>query len=159
MKEVYDYLKGLDIPYKVVTHERATTTEEADKFIEGIPGIRTKTMFIYNEKKTRFYLVILDEDKRLDFKALAELLGEKKLKFASPDKLQEKLGLEIGMVSLFGLLNNKEHDIKVLIDEEMNNGLDITFHPNINTATVFITYEDMIKFIESLDYEYLVVNL
>ena len=34
-EKIKEYLKGLDISYKVVEHEPAYTTEEADKYIEG----------------------------------------------------------------------------------------------------------------------------
>lgn len=48
---VADKLKELNIQYQLVEHEPALTTEQADKFIEGIEGIRTKTMFLTNKKK------------------------------------------------------------------------------------------------------------
>lgn len=44
-------------------HEPALTTEQADRFIEGIEGVRTKTMFLTNKKKRNFYLVIMDDAK------------------------------------------------------------------------------------------------
>lgn len=44
-------LKELNIQYQLVEHEPALTTEQADKFIEGIEGVRTKTMFLTNKKK------------------------------------------------------------------------------------------------------------
>ncbi len=48
---VADKLKELNIQYQLVEHEPALTTEQADKFIEGIEGVRTKTMFLTNKKK------------------------------------------------------------------------------------------------------------
>lgn len=48
---VAEKLKELNIQYQLVEHEPALTTEQADKFIEGIEGIRTKTMFLTNKKK------------------------------------------------------------------------------------------------------------
>lgn len=155
---VYDILKKLEIPYDVVEHPPALTTEDFDNFIEGKEGVRTKSLFLCNRKKTSYYLLIMDEHKRLDMKKLGELIGEK-LKFASEEKLAEKLGLTPGIVSLFGLIHNEGHDIKIYIDLEMLEENIITFTANTNTATVFVTKENMFRFIEAMEYEYEIVDL
>ena len=64
------------------------------------------------------------------------------------------MNLKFGVVSLFGLLNNKDKDIKAYIDKELLNEDIITFHPNDNTATVFIKIKDMFKFIDKLGFTY-----
>ena len=115
-EEVYKYLDNLNISYQVVNHPKAYCTKDADKYIEGYEGVRTKTMFLYNKNKTNFYLIVMDENKRIDFKKLEEELQEKKLKFSSDEVLFDKLKLEKGVVSIFGLLNNKDN-IVVLFDE------------------------------------------
>ena len=58
------------------------------------------------------------------------------------------MNLKFGVVSLFGLLNNKDKDIKVYIDKELLNEDIITFHPNDNTATIWIKVNDLIKMID-----------
>lgn len=63
---VADKLNALNIDFQLVEHEPALTTEQADQFIEGIPGVRTKTMFLTDKKKRQFYLVIMDDSQRLD---------------------------------------------------------------------------------------------
>ena len=79
-------------------------------------------------------------------------------KIVSKDDI-EKLGLKPGTVSIFGLLNNKDHDINIYIDKEIMNEKLITFNPNDNTATIFITLEDMLKIFDDLDYNYEVIEL
>lgn len=152
MKEVERYLKDLGIEYKIVNHPPATTTELADQYIISHEGVRTKTMFLTNKKKTRFYLVIMDESKRLDMNSFKEFLGESNIKMASSKTLKEKMNLEPGVVSIFGLLNNIEKDIRVFIDKDISGDNILTFHPNTNEATLFITAQDTKKFLESLDY-------
>lgn len=71
----------------------------------------------------------------------------------------EKMGLVPGAVSLFGLINNVEHDIKIYLDKEMLSEKFITFHPNDNTKTIFISIDDMYKFISLLGYEYSILEL
>lgn len=157
-EEVYKYLDNLNISYQVVNHPKAYSTEDADKYIEGYEGIRTKTMFLYNKNKTNFYLIVMDENKRIDFKKLEEELQEKKLKFSSDEVLFEKLKLEKGVVSIFGLLNNKDN-IVVLFDEDIINDLPLTFHPNENDATIFINSEDVIKFLNTLNVCYKIIAI
>lgn len=155
MKEkVYETLKKMDIAYEVVDHPPALTTELADKYIEGKEGVRSKTMFLSDKKKREFFLFILDDSKKLDIKALGEKIGVKGLRFGSEESLKEKMNLEFGVVSPFGLLNNEERDIKIYIDEELKKEKIITFHPNENDATVFISVTDMLKFFEKISYPY-----
>jgi len=158
-QRVYDVLNKMNIPYEVVEHPPALTTEEADSYIVGKEGVRTKTLFLTNKKKTAYYLVIMDDAKRLDMEHLAELLNEKRMSFCSPERLMNKMGLHPGVVSIFGLLNNDEHDIKVYLDQEMLSEKKISFHPNDNTKTMFISTEDMYRFLTTIDYQYSIVEL
>ena len=50
MNEVKDFLKNLNINYDIVYHPAAWTTADADKYIEGLDGVRTKTMFMAGKK-------------------------------------------------------------------------------------------------------------
>ena len=70
-----------------------------------------------------------------------------------------KLGLAAGSVSIFGLLNNEEHDVQVILDKDILDETYIAFHPNVNTATAFITIEDMYRFFEKTGYEYRILEL
>ena len=156
---VYNILKSMNIPYEVVEHPPAWTTEEADSYIVEKEGVRTKTLFLTNKKKTAYYLVIMDDAKRLDMEHLAEILNEKRISFGSPERLIKKMGLTPGVVSIFGLLNNDEHDIKVYLDKEMLSERLTSFHPNDNSKTLFMSTEDMYKFLTSIGYEYNIVEL
>lgn len=158
-QKVYDTLNKMNIPYEVVDHPPALTTEEADSYIVGKEGVRTKTLFLTNRKKTAYYLVIMDDAKRLDMERLAEILHEKRISFASPERLMEKMALPPGVVSIFGLLNNDEHDIKIYLDQEMLSERFVSFHANDNTKTLFIATGDMYKFLTSIGYEYTIVEL
>ena len=118
-EKVVEVLNGLDIPFDIVEHEPALSTEQADSFIEGIEGVRTKTMFLTNKKKTAYYLLIMDDQKRLDMDLFKELIGANRIRMASSESLFEKMSLPAGVVSPFGLLNNAEKDIQVYFDKEI----------------------------------------
>ncbi|CAJ2233817.1 prolyl-tRNA synthetase associated domain-containing protein [Companilactobacillus paralimentarius] len=158
-EQVEQALDKMNIEYQIVHHAVAHTTEEADHFIEGIEGVRTKTMFLTNKKKKECYLLVMDDAKRLDFRQFEELTGAKRPKMAHDDMLKGKLGLEPGIVSIFGLLNNTEHDVKVYFDSDILSEARMSFHPNINTSTIFVASDDVLKFVKNLGYEYHILNL
>ena len=149
-QQVANKLQELGIPFDVVEHPPAFTTEQADSYIEGIEGVRTKSMFLTNKKKTQYYLLIMDDSKRLDMLRFKEIVSANQIKMASEKSLYEKMMLPPGTVSPFGLLNNKEKDIKVYIDKEIINEERMSFHPNTNEKTIFIKTSDLLKFLESI---------
>ncbi|EGZ44536.1 YbaK/EbsC family protein [Neisseria wadsworthii] len=91
---VFQSLKEIGINYNVVQHPPALTTEEADRFIKGKEGVRTKALFVPNRKKTAFYLVLTDDAKRLDIEKLTDLLQKNRLSFGSAERLKRK-GAEV----------------------------------------------------------------
>lgn len=157
MKEVFAYLDKINIKYDTIYHPAVLTTEEADKYIEGMEGVPSKTLFMAGRKNRKYYLFIMDDSKRIDIKKMNELINDK-LHFGKEEDLMKKMKLIPGAVSLFGLINNKEHDIKVYIDKDVTKERLITFHPNENTATVFISINDMYKFLDSLGYQYTIID-
>lgn len=158
-KMVENKLNELEIDFKIVDHPPAFTTEEADKYIEGHDGVRTKSMFLTDRKKKNFYLVILDDYKRLDMDRFKDIVGEKKVKMASENSLMEKMKLPAGTVSPFGLLNNEDHDIKFFMDKEIVDEEIMTFHPNTNEKTLFLKTKDLFKYLDNIGYEVNIIEL
>lgn len=158
-EQVEKFLDEMKIEYQIVHHPVAHTTEEADSFIEGIDGVRTKTMFLTNKKKKEFYLLVMDDSKQLDFHQFEELTGAKRPKMANDDLLAQKLGLAPGIVSIFGLLNNEDHDVKIYFDKDILSEARMSFHPNINTSTIFVASNDVLQFVKNLDYDYQILEL
>ncbi|MCH3921635.1 prolyl-tRNA synthetase associated domain-containing protein [Limosilactobacillus sp.] len=158
-QQVKDALKKLGIDdYYVVDHPAAHTTEEADEYIAGHEGVRTKTMFLKGKKK-KYYMVIMDDKKRMDFHEFQDLTGAKRVSMAQPAALEEQLGLEPGVVSPFGLLNNEDHNVTVYIDKDIVDEPIQTFHPNENTHTLFIKTPDLMKFLKAIDFEPEIIDL
>ena len=158
-QKVVDQLNELGIPFQIVEHEPALTTEQADRFIEGIEGVRTKTMFLTNKKKRNFYLVIMDDAKRLDMDVFKDIVEEKQIKMASAEILNDKMMLPPGVVSPFGLLNNEDKDIQVYFDREIVSEERMSFHPNTNEKTIFINTQDLFTFLKEIGYEPHVIDL
>ena len=158
-QKVVDQLNELGMPFQIVEHEPVLTTEQADRFIEGIEGVRTKTMFLTNKKKRNFYLVIIDDAKRLDMDVFKEIVEENRIKMASAETLNDKMMLLPGTVSPFGLLNNRDKDIQVYFDQEIVSEERMCFHPNTNEKTIFVNTEDLFTFLKAIGYEAHVINL
>lgn len=159
-KNVIAELKKLNISYELVEHEPALSTKQADSFIEeGIEGVRTKTMFLTNKKKTQYYLLILDDQKLLDMERFKELVGANRIRMASVDSLYRKMLLPPGVVSPFGLINNQDKDILVYFDQEIVTEERMSFHPNTNDRTIFINTKDLFSFLKHLGYEVNIIEL
>jgi Ala-tRNA(Pro) deacylase len=146
-KRVYEVLDELNISYKVVDHPAVFTSAEAEHFRDLFEDSRCKNLFLRNEKGTRHYLVIIDQSKKVDLKKLAYSMGEKQLKFASSRRLLKYLGLTPGSVSVFGLVNDSDHEVRVVLDAQLQEEEKINFHPNVNTRTLTILYDDLLKFL------------
>ena len=158
-EQVKEKLDALKIGFEVVKHKPALTTEQANHFIEGVEGVRTKTMFLTDKKKRNFYLVIMDDSKRMDMKRFSEIVQTKRIKMASSESLYEKMHLPPGVVSPFGLLNNTDNDIRVYIDKEIMSEQRMSFHPNTNEKTLFLKTNDLVKYLESLGYEVHIIEM
>lgn len=147
-QKVYDLFAELSIEYKRYEHPPVYTVEEANQYWQDIEGAHAKNLFLRNNKGNRHYLVVLEESKNADLKVLSEKLGAGKLSFASERRLLENLGLETGAVSPFGLINDQNRAVVAVVDRELSRFELVNFHPNVNTATVTISYADFEKFLK-----------
>lgn len=144
---VYQVLKELGIDFERYEHPPVSTVAEARLYWANLPGARCKNLFLRDEKGKRHFLIIADQEKSIDLKKLAQLVGEKRLSFASEERLRRLLGVEPGAVSPFGLINDVGKEVEVLIDADLAKAERIHFHPNINTVTIGITLADFKKFL------------
>jgi Ala-tRNA(Pro) deacylase len=104
---------------------------------------------VRNKKGNAHYLVIVERSKSVDMKRLTAQLGEDRLSFASPERLASHLGLTAGAVSPFGIINDREHAVTVVLDGGLRLADRIAFHPNVNTATIALSFADLERFLAS----------
>src|SRR5512132_1785402 len=116
---VLDYLRGLGIGFSRHTHPPVFTVEEADRYWQDIPATHCKNLFLRNAKGTRHYLVVLEASRTANMKDLATRIGDDRLSFASPERLQRFLGLTPGSVSPFGLIHAGAKDVVVILDADL----------------------------------------
>ena len=148
-REVDARLRDLGIAFTRHEHPSVATVEEAARHWVGIDATHCKNLFLRNQKGSRHYLVILLAAKKADLRAVAEQIGDGKLSFASPERLMTYLGLTPGSVSPFGLIHDREHHVRVVLDRDLRTASRLSFHPNINTVTLTIAAGDFQKFLDA----------
>ena len=145
--KVFEVLDVLGIAYTRHEHPPVFTVEQAERHWTGILGAHCKNLFLRNKKGNRHYLVILLSSKQADLRGLNEKLSEDRLSFGSPERLQKYLGLEPGSVSPFGLINDRDKEVIVIVDQDLKQAGCVNFHPNVNTATVGIGAADFERYL------------
>ena len=141
-EQVYQKLAELGIAYERYEHPPVPTVEDAEKYWVGIDATHCKNLFLRNQKGNRHYLVVLTATKKADLKAVADQIGDGKLSFASAERLMTHLGLTPGSVSPFGLINDRAHAVRVVLDRDLKSAARLSFHPNINTVTFTVAAAD-----------------
>jgi Ala-tRNA(Pro) deacylase len=144
---VYAALDALGIPYDRHEHPAVFNAEDAASYWNPIDGVQCKNLFLRNKKGDKHYLVVVGIDKRVDLKDLVKVVGDDRLSFGSPERLMAELGLTPGSVSPFGLLNDADGSVRVLIDADLRDAPRLIFHPNINTASVVVSWQDLERFL------------
>ncbi len=145
--ELYKILEELNIPFEYYEHPAAPTIEEAKKYWKDLKATHCKNIFFRNHKGNRHYLVILEHTNQLAIRDLEQRLKQGKLSFASPKRMMKFLGITPGSVSPFGLINDKENHVHIFLDENLKQSDTISFHPNINTASIVISYVDFERYL------------
>lgn len=156
--DLYDILKQLNIPFEEIEHEPVYTIEDAKKaeIEKGIHGMGCKNLFLTN-KRGQYVLAILEENKKANINDIQTITNISHLSFASAIQLQEVLLLPPGSVTPFAIIHDKENSVLLVIDQGLK-GKKLLFHPNVNTKTISISYDDLIKFIEYENHSYMLMK-
>lgn len=161
-KEVraYALLDSLGIDYMRADHEALPTIEACQKVDEALGTSMCKNLFLCNQQKTKFYLLLMPGRKLFKTKYLSSQIGSGRLSFAGEEKLEELMGLTPGSVTVLGLMNDREGRVQLLIDRDLLTGERFGCHPCINTASVAFTVEELTKkLIPALSHEPIYVEL
>ncbi|MDO4302086.1 MAG: prolyl-tRNA synthetase associated domain-containing protein [Clostridia bacterium] len=147
-QKVYDKLDELGITYEAVEHPAACTIEEIDKLGIFNKGVGCKNLFLRDGSGKRHFLVVAPEHKEVDLKSIRAQIGCSRLSFGSEERLERCMKLTKGSVSPFGILNDDNKAVELVFDKALIGEKCVGFHPNLNNATVWLGFEDLIKVIE-----------
>ena len=161
-KKVLDFLETNDIKYEIYEHPALSSIEECLEYWKDIhDAVHCKNLFFRNHKGNRHYLISLECHKDLDIHGLEHQLHQGKLSFASEERMMRCLGVHPGSVCAYGLINDinipdanpKElfengHRVKYYLDRSLLDSRKISFHPCENTASVVISKDDFLRFLD-----------
>lgn len=156
----YDLLDHLGVEYERIDHEPAMTMEDCKEVDQLLKAVICKNLFLCNRQKTAFYLLMIPDTKVFHTKDLSAQIGSARLSFAKPEYMEEFLDITPGSVSVMGLMNDKEHRVQLLIDEDVLNGEYIGCHPCINTSSIRFKVKDLVeKVIPAMEHDFVKVKL
>ena len=157
---VYDLLDELHIDFQRIDHEVAMTMEACEEIYKALHATICKNLFLCNRQETAFYLLMMPGDKKFKTKELSKQLGVARLSFARESFMEELLDITPGSVSVMGLMNDRNKKVQLVMDEDVLKGEYIGCHPCINTSSLRIRTEDMLKIIiPAMGHEPVVVSL
>ncbi len=156
----YDFLDGIGIEYKRTDHEPADNMEACNE-IDAVLGVLIcKNLFLCNRQKTKFYLLMMPGDKKFKTKELSGQINSARLSFADSEDMLKYLDIEPGAVSIMGLMNDREHAVQLLMDEDVLKGEYIGCHPCVCTSSLKIKTADLTgKFLPASGHDYKTVRL
>lgn len=143
-KKVYRDLDDLGIPYQGLDHDRADTMEVCEVIEEKLGAEICKNLFLCNRQETEFYLLMMPGKKGFKTKYLSKQINTARLSFASPAHMESCLNITPGSVSVFGLANDAEHKVRLLIDKPLLEQEYIGCHPCVNTSVLKIKLSDLL---------------
>lgn len=138
-----DKLREMGIRYDLIEHPAVYTIEEMESLGIDNKNEIVKNLFLRDDKKKRFILLVLSKEKQVNLKELSRKIGSRPLSFASEESLNLYLGLSKGAVTPLGILNDDLRKVEVMIDRSLLSYERIGVHPNDNTATVYIDLKDL----------------
>lgn len=150
--KMYEIFNELQITnYEVVEHQVVTSIDEVDEYDLSIADLNVKNLLLKEKKSDKYYLVIIDEHKKLDTKHFKEVTGWKKVQFSNDEQLMEVLGLPPRSVTPLSLFNDVDKKITVVLGKDIVDASDdqtIGHHPCRNNATLLMTKGDFMRFLD-----------
>ena len=140
---VYDLLDSLNISYQRIDHEAAMTMDACAAIDEALEATICKNLLLCNRQCTEFYLLLLPGDKPFKTSILSKQIGSSRLSFAGAEYMEGFLDITPGSLSVLGLMNDKEHQVQLLIDRDLLDGEYIGCHPCINTSSLRLRTADL----------------
>ena len=158
-KEVLDLLDAKKLAYEKVEHPPVFTVDEM--LAQGLPHVEAiaKNLFVRDDKKQQYYLITVKEEKRVDLKDFRNRFHTRRLTFASEEDLAAILGLSRGAVTPFGLLNDTSKSVIFVSSKNLPPSAIIGIHPNDNTATVWLTFGDLLALLSELQVEVKLIEM
>ena len=137
-KAVYEAFAELGIPFERVDTDPGLTMEDCQN-IDAKIGVRiVKTIFVCNRQQTEFYLYVTSDDKPFITKEFCGKLGIPRVSFASPGKLLELTGVEVGATTILSAVLPSAAGVHLVMDRAVADSE--WFACTDGTATCFVKF-------------------
>jgi Ala-tRNA(Pro) deacylase len=150
-------LEAMDIPFHLHHHRAVFSVAESLEIERDMPGVHCRNLFV-RDKKGRMFLISAANETVVDLKALEKVLDCGRLSFGSPERLWTYLGVRPGSVCPYALINDMQHLVTPVLDAYMMRGEIVNFHPLVNTMTIGVSPDNLLKFISSTGHVAKIVN-
>ena len=137
---------ALGIDARVVEHPPLRTVADAEAHWTPLAGMAIKNLFIKDAGR-QFWLVLLPAERSVDTKALAPLIGSRRISFASAEELKSILGVEPGAVTPLAAINDTQRQVRIVLHKSIVDAEAVLVHPLVNTATVVLPPGDLLRFL------------
>ncbi|MBN3762313.1 prolyl-tRNA synthetase associated domain-containing protein [Burkholderia sp. Ac-20365] len=149
--DVLKLLEDRDIPFSFEEHDPVLNMAESGMLTLSVVGARCKNLLL-QDKKGHYFLIVTTAAKSLDLARIAEIVGSKRLSFASADTLFELLGIRAGSLSPLALVNDETKRVRLVIDTELTGEAIFLFHPLENNASVSLSRSALDAFLRSIEH-------
>lgn len=157
---VYDLLDKLGLEYDRIDHAPAMTMDACEEIDQALGATICKNLFLCNRQKTQFYLLMIPGDKAFHTKDLSSQIGSARLSFAPPEYMEKFLDITPGAVSVMGLMNDVDHHVRLLVDEDVLKGEFLGCHPCVNTSSLKLHTKNVFHdFLNAIHHDMTVVHL
>ena len=149
----------LGIETETYDHPAVFTVAESRAVKHAIPGGHSKNLLL-KDKKGRVFLVSAASNAAIDLKTISEKIGGSgRVTFGKPELLMELLGVIPGAVTPFGVVNDVERVVTMVLDAPLMDNEIVNFHPLENTATTSIHRDDLVRFLTATGHPPLIVKV
>lgn len=158
-QQLYEYFAREHIDYERLDHPAVYTADEAERLVPKACGAHAKNLLVEDRKDGRLFMLTVPFGVRVDLAGTASVLGTNKLRFASADVMQSTLGITPGAVSMLALVNDRAGRVTLVLDQSLVNAEALQCHPLVNTATLVIDRENLLRFLSAIAHEPKVVSV
>ena len=151
-QQLFDFFDAEGIDHSTVEHRPVFTVEEGQDIKAALPGGHTKNLFL-KDKKDQIVLISALGETTIRINKLHRHLGTQRLSFGKEDLLFDTLGVRPGSVTVFSLINDVEHRVKLVLDKALFDHELVNFHPLLNDATTAISSDDLLRFVRATGHE------
>jgi Ala-tRNA(Pro) deacylase len=137
---IISILKKNSVDYEVTEHEPVYTNPAMAEAL-GVSEAETVKSLVLLTKEKEMVVLVLPGNKKVDWKKAAAGIGTKKVSFAKPDQVSERVGCEVGCVPPFGQLT----PLPVYMDKDLISKDEVYFNPGLHHKSFKIKAWDLKK--------------